>query len=158
LLISAHRSAGFSLIELVITVVILGILAAIAIPRLVDNRAFEERGFAQEVGTLARLARSTALASGCATQINLIATGVTIMQQPALAGTCNVSSGSFTTPLSLPGGASADRAAPTGVVVAATTRWRFQPDGTVQVSGAARMDIGAQQLAVDVGSGLVTGP
>ena len=46
---SRARATGFTMVELVVTLVIIGILAAIALPRFQDNTAFTQRGFSDEV-------------------------------------------------------------------------------------------------------------
>src|ERR687896_1952631 len=56
------RSHGFTLGELVVTIVIMGILAAIAIPRLMSSKGFTSRGFYDEAQAVVRYAQKTAIA------------------------------------------------------------------------------------------------
>lgn len=56
------RSQGFTLGELVLTLVLMGILAAVAAPRLLSTKTFESRGFYDEAQAVVRYAQKTAIA------------------------------------------------------------------------------------------------
>lgn len=56
------RARGFSLIELIMIMVIIGVLAVAAISRFVDRQTFESRGFYDETLAGLRYAQKTAIA------------------------------------------------------------------------------------------------
>ncbi len=53
---------GFTLVELIMTMVIIGVIAVIAAPRFFDNDVFQERGFADQVKASLRFAQKLAIA------------------------------------------------------------------------------------------------
>lgn len=55
-------AAGFTMVELVVTLALVGILAAIALPRFVGRSAFTEQGFSDEVRAALRYAQKLAIA------------------------------------------------------------------------------------------------
>jgi MSHA pilin protein MshC len=62
---------GFTLIELIMVMVIIGFLAAVVGPRFFDRQVFDERMFFEESIGAVRYAQKLALASGCLTEVSL---------------------------------------------------------------------------------------
>ena len=58
------RQRGFTLVELIVTLIILGILAVVALPRFVDNLVFNTRGFVDQTLSTLQYARKVAVSSG----------------------------------------------------------------------------------------------
>ncbi len=74
---------GFTLVELVLALVIAGVLAAVAVPRLVDRGAFQTRGAAAELRTALRYAQKLAMAKNREVCVGLAATAATLTLNPA---------------------------------------------------------------------------
>jgi MSHA pilin protein MshC len=58
-----RRSTGFTLVELIVTLLVVAILAAAALPRLLSIQTFDNRGFLDETIAALRYAQKAAIAS-----------------------------------------------------------------------------------------------
>ena len=86
-----NRSAGFTLVELIMTMIIIGILAAVAIPRFFDTDVFRARGFADEVQATLRYAQKAAIAQHRNVCVVMTASDITltIASASGAASVCN---------------------------------------------------------------------
>jgi len=69
----AEGQKGFTLVELVMVIVLLGILSATALPKFFDITAFKERGFFDDTLGAIRYAQKLAVATGCNVQVVIAA-------------------------------------------------------------------------------------
>ena len=91
IIVERNHFSGFSLIELVVVVLLLGILSVFALGRLFDQNQFEARGFFDDTVNAVRFAQKLAVSSGCDVRVSLSATGYVLNQRE---DTCT--SGAFT--------------------------------------------------------------
>lgn len=147
---------GFTLVELVVTLVLLGILAATAMPRFFGATAFQEMGFADASAAAARYAQKLAMGSGCDTRFAISGSGYAVWQR---ATSC--SSGNFTRAVPKPGGSDWSQSAPNGVSIGsldiyfdAQGRPRQHADGTL-LSAVGTYSIGARSVLIEPVTGLV---
>ncbi len=110
------RASGFSLIELTAILVVLGILLAIAAPRLDSGRGVRELGFAEQVLADLRFAQRRADADRCEVRVAVSSAAVTLSQRSALC------SGPFNRPVAAIGadGLSVGGAPPEGLSLSAS--------------------------------------
>lgn len=148
-------SRGFTLIELIASITIVAILAAVALPRMTETQSFAERGYADGIAASLRQSRAVALASGCEVQFTITAAGYDAFQHAA-AGTHCAAAGGWTTPVRRGDGQDLLELQPAGVTLAADSQFVFAPDGTVATAPLAIV-VGPQTITVDA-SGMVQQP
>lgn len=149
-----HRNgtAGFTLVELVAVLVLLGILAVFAIPRMTGFDFFRNRAYFEEAVAAVRYAQKRAVASGCDTQAQLTAApaGFGLFQRATACTT-----GAFTRPVINPGsGESFARPAPTGVAVSAANV-TFDAMGRASSGAGVWITVGDRSLRVVGETGFV---
>ncbi len=139
----ASPERGFTLVELVLVMVIAGIIAAVAMPRLVGNNGFDTRGFADELAATLRFAQKLAVAQRRAVFVQITAPDATLCYVAATP--CPAASQAPG-----PGGEKPYTiTAPNGVAIAPATTLRFAASGSpditaqlvLQVVGAATYPI-----------------
>ena len=74
------RAKGFTLIELVVVILLLGILAAVAVPKFFNLDDYQERAAYDEVAGAVRYAQKLAVASGCEVQVDLSGNSYALQQ------------------------------------------------------------------------------
>ncbi|MDY6943104.1 MAG: prepilin-type N-terminal cleavage/methylation domain-containing protein [Pseudomonadota bacterium] len=148
-------SAGFTLVELIMVLVLTGILAAVAIPRFADSRAFDQRGFFEELAGAARFAQKRALATACPVQLQITTTGYSLSEPP---GFC--AAGTYTQAVPHPTGSSGfSGTAPAGVTISGTTPITvlFDAQGRTNMVSNATLSVGSHQLVIHAETGFVEG-
>ncbi|NNF16323.1 MAG: prepilin-type N-terminal cleavage/methylation domain-containing protein [Gammaproteobacteria bacterium] len=149
---------GFTLVELVLVITLVGILAVVAAPRFFNNSTFDERGYRDEIGAALRYAQKVAVATGCPVRVTLNASGYALGQQTALAGHCDPGDASYATPVRLADGEVMAGSPPAGVTVTPSLDFVFGATGGTTLGGDQTVNVGSRALLVNATSGLVTTP
>lgn len=149
------KSAGFTLVELVVTLVIIGALAAVSAPLFFSAQDFQQSGFRNEAVAVIRYAQKAAVGSGCGVQVAIAANTISLTTAAGV-GTCF--SGPFNQAVSDPSnpGVAFSRFAPNGVTIAITagpSPFLFCPLGDTSSSGSCSGNYTRADVTVSV-----TGP
>jgi MSHA pilin protein MshC len=148
-------ASGYTIIELVVVITILGVITAIAGPRFFDTGRFNQRGYVDEVASAIRYAQKVAVGSGCSVQLTINTSGYSAMQQAAAFNRCDTTSTSWTTPVRRIDGELLTGSPPNDANVNTSATMVFNNRGAV-VSGASSFVVGPYTLSLDAATGFVT--
>lgn len=139
------RTRGFTLVELVMTLMIIGILAVVALPRMDLLRGWDEIGYRDRVRATLEYARKAAVAQRRMVRVTIAGSGLTVEAQRQ---TPEGEGAAAWAPLNLPGGNAHAFAAPNGVSLTPA-------DAVVTFSALGRPDAG-RVFTVSGGVGTIT--
>jgi MSHA pilin protein MshC len=151
---SRRCARGYSLIELVTSLIIVAILGAVITPKIFSDQPFQARGYADEVATALRYTQGVAVSSGCDASITINAAGYQALQRAAVGNNCAAAGGWVTPVLRIDGGPLTG-SAPSGVGTVPAHQFVFDAAGRVINGTPPALVIGPFTLTVDAGSGLV---
>lgn len=151
---------GFTLVELIACLVILGIVAALTGPRFFDTQPFDQRGYADELAAGLRYAEGVAVATGCNVSFVVNLNGYRADQRRAAGNTCALA-GAYNTPVVRTDGTALSGTPPNDANVAAGGTVIFGPAGQVTnppppTFVVGTVATGTVTISVDSVSGFVT--
>ena len=149
---------GFTLVELVVVIVILGILGAVAVPRFFSDRTFLERGYYDELATALKYAQKLAVASGCPVRVEIQAGGYEARQQAPTSGRCNPADSTWSTGVVLADGQLLSGTSPMGVSASPAVTMVFDALGRTDLASDQNITVGPFALTVRAESGFVQAP
>ena len=158
----SRRSSGFTLIELITVITIIGVLAVVDGPRFASSDVYEERTFLDDLSAALQYARAKAAGSGCITQVDFTSSGFTV----SVDSDCNSSNGFAATAVTNPGdyttGFSERAPLPSGSSYVATVdpilfdgRGRAMNSALNVLSAAAQVTVGGTVITVEGATGYV---
>jgi len=153
------RTAGVTLVELVLVLVIVGILSAVAAPRFFSRSGFHELFFFHDSLSALRYAQKLAVASGCEVQVTFTASDYALAQRVS----CQTGAFSQAVPNPGTGEATYTNQAPSGTALASSVN-PIVFDGLGRALDAsltvadAMVTVGAQSINVVGETGFVFDP
>ena len=136
MLMDRTHQHGFTLVELVLTIIILGIVSAVALPKFFSQSTFDERYFHDDLLSATRYAQRLAVASGCMVRLSVSTSGFSLVQD----SNCNLSFPSYGLTVTRPSDSEAfsnnDR--PANLTISSSeSDYFFLPQGGAVDSGGA---------------------
>lgn len=145
--------SGFTMIELIVMMIVIGIMAVVVLPRLDLLRGFDEIGYRDKVRATLEYARKSAVAMRRQVRVSVNDSGLTVefqKQTPELEGTAAWSA------LNLPSSASNTFAAPNGTSLApASATIVFDALGRPDAAKSFTVSGGAGTISVEAETGYV---
>ena len=82
-IVNKNHISGFSIFELIIVIVLLGILSVYALSGIFDQDEIAARGFFDDTVNAVRFAQKLAVSTGCDVRVAMVASGYTLLQSTA---------------------------------------------------------------------------
>ena len=147
-----HRQTGFTLVELVMVIVLLGTLSAVALPKFFEKNSYAERAFFDDTLNAVRYAQKLAVATGCNVQFSISSNSYTLTRQGTSSSTSCPGGSTYTLAVPHPGsGASSYSGTESGVTLTSTVSsfifnalGSVSTDATVTVNGSRTISVIAE--------------
>lgn len=144
---------GFTLIELIMVLVILGALSVFVAPRFFNKASFDTLSFHQELKTAIRFAHKLSIASGCEIQVALTATTYALFYPNT---TCTPNDGFGATPVKHPvESGNFSGTATSGVTIAGFGNFYYTAVGAPSAAGTITLNPGGRTIVINALTGFV---
>jgi MSHA pilin protein MshC len=144
------KTSGFTLVELIVVLIIVGVLAVATLPRFFDQSTFDDRGFYDETLAILRYAQKTAVAQRRLVCVTFTATTVALKIAHNFGGAC-------TDDVMSPNGTASYKITAHGSSQFSTipSAISFNPDGSASAAASIQVSGAANVISVDAVTGYV---
>ena len=147
-----YRQTGFTLVELVMVIVLLGTLSAVVLPKFFEKNTFAERAFFDDTLNAVRYAQKLAVATGCNVQVSISSNNYTLMRQGDSSSTSCPGASTYSLAVPRPGlGATSYSGAESGVLLTSSvpsfifnSLGSVSSDATLTVNGSRTINVIAE--------------
>lgn len=151
-----HSSqVGFTLIELIMTLVVVGIISTTALPKLFDVKVYQQRTFYDDTLNALRYAQKLAIGSACNVQFSITGNQFSLMLPNNRNNCTSTNSASFTRSIVRPGSGEASYTGSLAGITLSDMTLYFVAKGNA--SSNATINIGSGQITVVQDTGFVYG-
>jgi len=153
------KQIGFTLVELVMVIVMLGTLSATALPRFFEKNTFAERAFFDDTLNAVRYAQKLAVATGCSVKVSISSDSYSLVRQGSSASSSCPGGSSYSLAVPHPSsGASSYTGAESGITLTSSpSSFIFSPLGTVSADAILTV-AGSKTINVISETGFVYAP
>ena len=154
-----YRQTGFTLVELVMVIVMVGILSITALPKFFDKNIYAERAFFDDTLNAVRYAQKLAIATGCNVQVSISSNSYTLMRQGDSSSTSCPGGSTYSLAVPHPGsGASSYSGTESGVTLTSSvSSFIFNALGSVSTNVTLTVN-GSRTISVIAETGFVYAP
>ena len=147
------KHSGFTIVELVVVLFIVGVMAAVAAPRFFVKQAYSDRGFYDQTLAITRYAQKSAIALRRNVCSNIVPPSInlTYASAPGSSSACDTA-----LPSPVGGTPPFTITAPSGVTLSPSTTITFTALGSVSaVAATTTITVSSRTITVETGTGYV---
>jgi len=154
-----QKQTGFTLVELVMVIVLLGTLSAVALPKFFEKNTFAERAFFDDTLNALRFAQKLAVATGCNVQVSISSNSYTLTRQGSSSSTSCPGGSTYSLAVPHPSsGASSYSGTESGVTLTSSvSSFIFNALGSVSTDATLTVN-GSRTISIIAETGFVYAP